>query len=124
VPLFFLGGSTAITETAVCVPPERGLPMQRVLRRGIAVLALTLLTVAAASAAPISGRSIPVRASLWSAAWTWIVSRLQPAPPVRPAVPAKAGCEMDPNGGKLVCAPTPAPPLSDAGCDIDPDGSH
>lgn len=95
--------------------------MQHVLRRGIAVLALTLLTAAAGHAVPLSGRSAPPRASLWSTAWTWIVSRLQPT---LPEVPAKEGCEMDPNGGKLVCAPVPPPLFSDEGCEIDPDGAR
>jgi hypothetical protein len=91
--------------------------MKRVVLHGLAVLLLVLSTLPAAHAAqkPVP-RDHP---SLLAAAWTWIVLHAFPADP--PARMEKAGCDIDPNGGKVVCAPVT---LSDEGCDIDPNGSR
>lgn len=101
---------------------KRVLPMKRIYRLGIAVLALTLFTAAAGHAAPAFGGSAPPRASLFAAAWSWIASHLHPAPALPPGVLAKEGSDMDPNGHKLTGALLSAPPLDDAGSDMDPNG--
>jgi len=85
--------------------------------RAIAVLVLVLSTLPAAHAAQTTvSRERP---GFLAAAWSWIALHAFPA--LQPARLEKAGCDMDPNGGKVVCAPAT---LSDEGCDIDPNGSR
>ncbi|HEV2851459.1 MAG TPA: hypothetical protein VHC97_01525 [Thermoanaerobaculia bacterium] len=96
--------------------------MKRFFLRGTiaAVLALSTLTAAYAAPKPVSKE----RPGFLAAAWSWIALRAFPARPAQTPRMEKEGCEMDPNGQKLVCAPVLAPALSDEGCDIDPNGSR
>ena len=103
------------------------------IRLSIALLVVALATLSAAQAAPAPAGRValfgPERPGILAAAWTWITLQvLHVLPTVQPDRPAaamaKEGCEMDPNGHKLVCASAFSPALDDAGCDIDPNGAR
>jgi hypothetical protein len=97
--------------------------MKRAVRRSTAFLVLVLALAASAQAAAFPRGSAPEPASLFAAAWSWIVLHALPASkPVLTPRTEKAGCEMDPNG-QLRCSPA-ASAQSEAGCDIDPNGAR
>jgi hypothetical protein len=102
--------------------------MKRVFRLSLTVLIVAFANLSAAQASPAAGRAArfgPERPGLLAAAWTWVTLHVLPTvQPDRPAGMEKEGCEMDPNGHKLVCAAAFMPAPDDAGCEIDPDGAR
>jgi hypothetical protein len=98
------------------------------IRLSIAVLIIAFANLSAAQAAPVASRAAlfgPERPGFFAATWTWITLHVLPTvQPDRPAGIEKEGCEMDPNGHKLVCASAFKPVPEDAGCEMDPNGAR
>lgn len=95
--------------------------MSRMIRSAALALVLATLVSAAAPALSLAGRSTPPRTAGFGAVWSWLGSLLVPGgPAAKPAISAKAGSQMDPNGTKetTIC-PVSA---TDAGSSMDPNG--
>lgn len=93
--------------------------MFRKIRSAALVLALAVLFVSSAYAAPAS-RVVSHRApGIVESVWDWFVAQFLPTVPVaqeRTAIHEKAGSQMDPNGYQVPEG------MSNAGSSMDPDG--
>jgi hypothetical protein len=95
--------------------------MSRKIRSAVIAFALVNLVVSAAFALPRASRQAPARAASAHTAWEWLVGLF--ASVSGTGIMAKAGSQMDPNGGRSL-GNSFTPPTTDAGSRMDPDGHN